>query len=127
MKEISNDAVDVTFEQWINKEVVCEMYDIRSSILGLKEDEDKKTYKNFITDRQMFEEHYKITTLLIYSYRICDKANDSIENSYAKFGISSIYSKIKLLSEFEKQTHIKRLNFDDVKCGSIEDNTWSII
>jgi hypothetical protein len=127
MKEISNDAVDVTFEQWINKEVVCEMYDIRSSILGLKEDEDKKTYKNYITDRQMFEEHYKITTLLKDNNHICDKANDSIENSYAEFGISNIYSKIKLLSEFEKQTNIKRFNFDDVKCGSIDEKTWTMI
>ena len=75
----------------------------------------------------MFEEHYKITTLLKNNNHICDKANDSIENSYAEFGISNIYSKIKLLSEFEKQTNIKRFDFDDVKCGSIDDKTWTMI
>lgn len=74
-----------------------------------------------------FEEHLKLKLLLKDAKHIKSKASVAIENSYVEFGLHNIYSKIKLLSEFEKQTNIKRFDYSEVKVGCIEDKTWAMI
>lgn len=127
MKSITDDAIEEIFEKWINDDVECEMYDIRSSMLGLESDDQKITYKKHITNRQTFEDHNKLILLLKEKTHIMSKADNALENSYAEFGIKNIYSKINLLSEFEEQTNIKRFDTTEAKSGTLKDDTWKMV
>ena len=69
----------------------------------------------------------KLKLLLKENGFIESKASVALENSYAEFGINNIYSKIKLLLEFEKQTTITRFNYSSASCASIDDKTWAMI
>jgi hypothetical protein len=41
--------------------------------------------------------------------------------------LNNIYSKIKLLAEFEQQTNITRFDTTNVAVGAIDDKTWAMI
>jgi hypothetical protein len=101
MKGMTEEATEETFTQWINKEAEIKMFDTRSTMLNLTTDGDKIKYKEFITDRTTFEEHLKLKLLLKEKCFIDSKASSAVENSYVEFGLNNIYSKIKLLAEFE--------------------------
>jgi len=127
MKDVTDDAIEETFKQWMNKEVEVEMFNTRSAMLGLSIDDDKNKYKDFIVDKYTFKDHLKLKLLLKEKSFIDSKASTSIENSYAEFGLNNIYSKIKMIAEFEKQTNIKRFDYSDAACGTIDDKTWTMI
>ena len=126
MKGLTDDAIEETFKRWVLDEIDVEMFDTRSAMLGLTNKRDKDEYKDFIIDKTTFEDHMKLKLLLKEKRFIESKASAAIENSYAEFGINNIYSKIKLLIEFEKQTNINRFDYSKVLYESIEDETLSI-
>ena len=127
MKELTEEALEETFTQWINKDINVEIFDTRSAMLNLTNDDDKNKYKNFIINKTEFEGHTKLKLLFKKNSFIESKAGVAIENSYAEFGINNKYSKIKLLLEFEKQTNINRFNYSNAPCASIDDKTWTMI
>ena len=49
-----------------------------------------------------------------------------MSNSYKEFGIHNVFSKIELLGVYEKETKIKRFNYDDAT-PTINDATWNMI
>ena len=57
---------------------------------------------------------------------IKEKSKDMMSNSYKEFGIHNVFSKIELLGVFEKETKIKRFNYDDAT-PTINDATWNMI
>jgi hypothetical protein len=127
MNGMTEEAIEETFTQWINKEAEVEMFETRSSMLNLTTDDDKTKYKELITDRTTFEEHLKLKLLLKEKSFIESKASSAVENSYVEFGLNNIYSKIKLLAEFEQQTNITRFDTSNVAVGAIDDKTWTMI
>jgi len=126
MKDVVDVATEETFNQWVNNDVVCEMFDVRSSMLGLKENNDKIKYKEFITDKYKFEDHLKIKLLLKENNYIFGKSKNLIEKSYAEFGINNIFSKIKLLADYERETNISRFDYSNVN-NNIDVKTWDMI
>jgi hypothetical protein len=127
MKIMSEEALEETFTKWKDKEVINTNFDVRSNSLGLNTDELKETYKDYIINKQTYEEYNKITTLMKDNNYIMSKAENAIENSYAEFGIHNCYSKVKLLAEFEQQTNIKRFDFSEATPTNIKDETWKMI
>lgn len=128
MENLTEKATDKTFDDWINKDIECEMFDIRSAMLGLKDDDDKKKYREHITDKYKYNDHFKIIDLLKDENYINSKAENALSNSYVEFGIDNIKSKIKLLYEFEKQANIKRFDFTEINDDcDIDDTTWIMI
>ena len=127
MKGLTEEAIEETFTQWINKDINVEIFDTRSAMLNLTNDDDKNKYKNFIINKTEFEGHMKLKLLLKENSFIESKASVALENSYAEFGINNIYSKIKILLEFEKQTNITRFNYSKASYASIDDKTWAMI
>jgi hypothetical protein len=57
---------------------------------------------------------------------IKEKSNDMMSNSYKEFGIHNVFSKIELLGIYEKETKIKRFNYDDAT-PTVKDSTWNMI
>ena len=57
---------------------------------------------------------------------IKEKSNDMMSNSYKEFGIHNVFSKIELLGIYEKETKIKRFNYDDAT-PKVTDATWNMI
>ena len=49
-----------------------------------------------------------------------------MSNSYKEFGIHNVFSKIELLGIYEKETKIKRFNYDDAT-PTVKDSTWNMI
>jgi len=49
-----------------------------------------------------------------------------MSNSYEEFGIHNVISKIELLGVFEKETKIKRFNYDDAT-PKVTDATWNMV
>ena len=49
-----------------------------------------------------------------------------MSNSYKEFGIHNVFSKIELLGIHEKETKIKRFNYDDAT-PTVKDSTWNMI
>jgi hypothetical protein len=127
MKDMTDEAINLIFEQWINKEIINENYDIRSYTLKLLTDDEKKQHSNLITNKNDYNDHLKLIMLLKDSNYIKDRAHEVVKNSYFEFGIDNIFSKIKLLSEFEHQTNIKRFDFSEVKAGGLSCTTWEMI
>ena len=57
---------------------------------------------------------------------IKEKSKDMMSNSYKEFGVHNVFSKIELLGVFEKETKIKRFNYDDAT-PKVTDATWNMI
>ena len=57
---------------------------------------------------------------------IKEKSNDMKSYSYKEFGIHNVFSKIELLEIYEKETKIKRFNYDDAT-PTVKDSTWNMI
>ena len=49
-----------------------------------------------------------------------------ISNSFKEFGIHNIFSKIELLSKYEKEYKITRFQYDKAE-PNIKDSTWNMI
>jgi len=49
-----------------------------------------------------------------------------MSNSYKEFGIHNVFSKIELLGIYEKETKIKRFNYDEAT-PKVTDATWNMI
>jgi hypothetical protein len=49
-----------------------------------------------------------------------------MSNSYKEFGIHNIFSKFELLGIYEKETTIKRFNYDKAT-PTVNDTTWNMI
>ena len=54
------------------------------------------------------------------------KSHDMMSNSYKEFGIHNVFSKIELLGIYEKETKIKRFNYDDAT-PTVKDSTWNMM
>ena len=103
-----------------------ENFDIRKNILKLSEKEDIIKYKEYVYDRATFEHHGKRVLLMKDKEFIKEKSKDMMSNSYKEFGIHNVFSKIELLGVYEKETKIKRFNYDDAT-PTINDSTWNMI
>ena len=57
---------------------------------------------------------------------IKEKSNDMKSYSSKDFGIHNVFSKIELLEIYEKETKIKRFNYDDAT-PTVKDSTWNMI
>jgi len=49
-----------------------------------------------------------------------------MSNSYKEFGIHNVFSKIELLGIYEKETKIKRFDYDEAT-PTVNDTTWNMI
>jgi hypothetical protein len=126
MKDVVDECTEEIFNKWIEGEIMHENFDIRKNILKLSEKEDIIKYKEYIYDRTNFENHGKTVLLMKDKEFIKEKSNDMMSNSYKEFGIHNIFSKIELLGIYEKETKIKRFNYDDAT-PTIKDSTWNMI
>jgi hypothetical protein len=79
-----------------------------------------------VYDRTTFENHGKTVLLMKDKEFIKEKSNDMMSNSYKEFGIHNVFSKIELLGIYEKETKIKRFNYDDAT-PTVKDSTWNMI
>mgnify|MGYP000329427290 CR=1 FL=1 len=126
MKEVVDECTEEIFNKWIEGEIMHENFDIRKNILKLSEKEDIIKYKEYVYDRTTFENHGKTVLLMKDKEFIKEKSHDMMSNSYKEFGIHNIFSKIELLSIYEKETKIKRFNYDDAT-PTVKDSTWNMI
>ena len=126
MKEVSKECTEEIFNKWVNGEVLNENYDIRKSILKLDNKADILTYKEYIFDKSKFEDHSKKIILLKDDSYIREKSNELMINSYKEFGIHNIFSKVELLSKYEKECKITRFNYNNAE-PMIKDTTWNMI
>jgi hypothetical protein len=126
MKEVVGECTEEIFNKWIEGEIMHENFDIRKNILKLSEKEDIIKYKEYVYDRATFEHHGKTVLLMKDMEHIKEKSKDMMSNSYKEFGIHNVFSKIELLGVYEKETKIKRFNYDDAK-PTVTDATWNMI
>jgi hypothetical protein len=126
MKDVVSECTEEIFNKWIEGEIMHENFDIRKNILKLSEKEDIIKYKMYVYDRATFENHGKTVLLMKDMEHIKEKSKDMMSNSYKEFGIHNVFSKIELLGIYEKETKIKRFNYDDAT-PTINDATWNMI
>ena len=126
MKEVVDECTEEIFNKWVEGEIMHENFDIRKNILKLSEKEDIIKYKEYVYDRATFEHHGKTVLLMKDMEHIKEKSKDMMSNSYKEFGIHNVFSKIELLGVYEKETKIKRFNYDDAK-PTVTDATWNMI
>jgi len=79
-----------------------------------------------VYDRVTFEHHGKTVLSMKDMEHIKEKSKDMMNNSYKEFGIHNVFSKIELLGIYEKETKIKRFNYDDAK-PTVTDATWNMV
>jgi hypothetical protein len=126
MKDVVSECTEEIFNKWIEGEIMHENFDIRKNILKLSDKEDIIKYKMYVYDRATFENHGKTVLLMKDMEHIKEKSKDMMSNSYKEFGIHNVFSKIELLGIYEKETKIKRFNYDDAT-PTINDATWNMI
>jgi len=83
-------------------------------------------YKEYVYDRATFEHHGKTVLLMKDMEHFKEKSKDMMSNSYKEYGIHYVFSKIELLGIYEKETKIKRFNYDDAK-PKVTDATCNMI
>jgi hypothetical protein len=126
MKEVSQEGTEEIFNEWLEGNLINENYDIRKSILKLDNKKDVVEYKEYIFDKIKFENHTKTVLLLKDDSYIQEKSKEMMLNSYKEFGIHNIFSKILLLSKYEKECKITRFQYDKAE-PMTKDSTWNMI
>lgn len=128
MKCITEAEIDEKFNKWVDGEILDETFQVRCNLLCISEKKEKRKFKNFIVNKQNFEGHYHTICLLKDQEFIKEKLKDKIVNSYFNIGIQNVFSKIKLLHDFEREMNIKRFDFDGIKEGiELKDNIWFMV
>ena len=126
MKEVAQEGTEEIFNEWLEGNIINENYDIRKSILKLDTKKEVLEYKEYIFDKSKFENHSKTVLLMKEDSYIQDKSKEMMTNSFKEFGIHNIFSKIELLSKYEKECKITRFQYDKAT-PTVKDSTWSMI
>lgn len=84
----------------------------RVQLLKLYDVEDYETYKNYIRDDYALGGYFNFQKLFRSDEFLTNKIKENYENNQQIKNISNVYSKMRLLLEFEKHFNIKRLDIE---------------